>query len=179
MINDPSQRPWYAVRLFGVAKEDKLCALLDEQGITHFVPKEYVVKEHNGKRVKKLRPVISNLVFMRKDKTEREIAALLRESLIPLYVIRKENTYSYYEIRAREMEEFQIMCNPDLYKTKYLNKEQAMLKKGDMVSVTHGPLKGITGTLVRVNRQYYLMKSVTDIAVLLKVSRWCCEKVES
>ena len=179
MNNDPLQRPWYAVRLFGMAKEDKLCALLDENGITHFVPKEYVVKELNGKRVKKLRPVVSNLVFMRKDKTESEIAELLKESLMPLYVIRKEGKTAYYEIKAREMEEFQIMCNPDLYKTKYLNKEQAMLKKGDMVSVTHGPLKGLSGTLVRVNRQYYLMKSVTDISVLLKVSRWCCEKVES
>ena len=73
------------------------------------------------------------------------------------------------------MEEFQIMCNPELGMKRYLSQDEAKLKTGSPVKVTHGPLKGLTGKLVRSNRKYYLLKDVPGLAVMLKVSRWCCE----
>ena len=58
---------------------------------------------------------------------------------------------------------------------KYLSEEQAHLKKGDRVLVKHGPLKGLTGRLVRSNKKYYLLKEVPGMAIMIKVTRWCCE----
>ena len=53
--------------------------------------------------------------------------------------------------------------------------EEAKLKKGTRVLVTHGPLKGLTGKLVRQSKKYYLLKEVPGMAVMIKVTRWCCK----
>ena len=58
---------------------------------------------------------------------------------------------------------------------KFLNAEEARLKVGTPVLVNHGPLKGLTGRLVRQNHKYFLLKEVPGIGVMLKVSRWCCQ----
>jgi hypothetical protein len=73
------------------------------------------------------------------------------------------------------MYEFQVMCNPDLLIGKYMSEEEAKLKKGSPVLVTHGPLKGLTGKLVRQSHKYYLLKEVPGMAVMIKVTRWCCK----
>jgi hypothetical protein len=44
--------------------------------------------------------------------------------------------------------------------------------------VTNGPLKGLTGKLVRQSRKYYLLKEVPGMAVMIKVTRWCCKPLE-
>ena len=76
------------------------------------------------------------------------------------------------------MFEFQAMCNPDILMKQFVSEEQAKLKKGTPVIVTHGPLKGLKGKLVRADRKYYLLKEVPGIGVMLKVTKWCCKALE-
>ena len=76
------------------------------------------------------------------------------------------------------MYDFYVMCNPDLLINKYMSEEEAKLKKGTRVLVTNGPLKGLTGKLVRQSRKYYLLKEVPGMAVMIKVTRWCCKPME-
>ena len=83
------------------------------------------------------------------------------------------------EIPAKEMHEFQLMCDPKLAEKKYIAEESAKLKTGTTVLVTHGPLKGLTGKLIRINKKYYLLKDVPGIAVMLKVTRWCCQPLNN
>ena len=52
------------------------------------------------------------------------------------------------------------------------------MKVGAPVLVKFGPLKGLTGKLVRSNKKYYLLKEVPGLGVMLKVSRWCCVPME-
>ncbi|MBF1448720.1 MAG: UpdY protein, partial [Prevotella oris] len=33
----------------------------------------------------------------------------------------------------------------------------------------------LTGRLVRSNKKYYLLKEVPGMAIMIKVTRWCCE----
>ncbi|MBF1646127.1 MAG: UpdY protein, partial [Prevotella sp.] len=54
----------------------------------------------------------------------------------------------------------------------------AQMKAGDEVLVKFGPLKGMTGRLVRSSKKYYLLKEIPGIGVMLKVSRWCCVPME-
>jgi len=44
--------------------------------------------------------------------------------------------------------------------------------------VKRGPLQGLSGKLVRANKNYYLLKDVPGMAVLLKVTKWCCVALE-
>jgi ribosomal protein L24 len=61
----------------------------------------------------------------------------------------------------------------------FLSAEEAQLKVGDPVLVAHGPLKGITGRLVRQNKKYFLLKEVPGMGVMVKVSRWCCKPIQT
>ena len=101
---------------------------------------------------------------------------IVTQSQYKMSVITKDrSTKEYYEIPAKQMMEFKAMCNPEIEMRKFLSAEQAKLKAGTPVKVCHGPLKGLTGRLVRQSRKYYLLKEVPGLGVMLKVSRWCCQ----
>lgn len=167
--------PWYAVRLFTI-KTQMVTNYFDEQQIVYFVPVEYVDIEDKAHSVKQvLRPVVRNLIFIKKNKSEQVFRHLMRNAPFKGAIIRKSVTdFHYYEISAREMLEFQTMCNPDIAMRKYLSETQAKLKKGAPVYVKYGPLRGLSGRLVRSNKKYFLLKEVPGMAVMLKVARWCC-----
>ncbi len=169
--------PWYGVQLFGI-RSTMMAEYLDRVGITYFIPMQDVVfVDHDGKRRHKLRPVVSNILFIKNDKDYK----IINESLLPFrgyyFFYRKKNiTRDLYEISAEEMQEFIIMCNPELTEKKYIDENEAKLKPGAKVLVHHGPLKGLTGRLVRQSGKYYLLKEVPGMAVMLKVTKWCCKE---
>ena len=75
------------------------------------------------------------------------------------------------------MLEFRLMCNPDVSIKKFIDEGENNLKAGTPVVVKYGPLKGMTGKLIRSSKKYYLLKQVPGMAVMLKVSRWCCKPI--
>ena len=94
-------------------------------------------------------------------------------------IIKPHPTADHYaEISSHEMREFEEMCNPELRMKIFLTPEEARLKSGDKVLVTNGPMKGMTGRLVRKSKKYYLLKDMPGISIMIKVSRWCCKPTE-
>lgn len=170
--------PWYAVRLFG-CRALRAKAFFEEKGIECFVPMNYCEKEDTlGRKQQRLVPVVNNLVFIRKQMTDIELQTMIQESGMKMAVMtRTRGKTDYYEIPAIQMNEFQIMCNPDVHLRQFISPEEAQLKLGSQVMVSHGPLKGLTGKLVRQSHKYYLLKEVPGMAVMLKVTRWCCKPV--
>lgn len=171
---------WFAVRLF-MAKPQLVMDYLDEQQLEYFIPMEYVDVEDKDHHIRQqLRPVVRNLVFIKKSKPEKTIRQLLTEAPFKSSVIRKSKDDSrYYEIPAKQMFEFQAMCNPEIAMRKFLSEEQAKLKPGTPVYVKYGPLKGLSGRLVRSNKKYFLLKEIPCMGVMLKVARWCCRPLQS
>lgn len=172
--------PWFAVRLFMV-KPQLVMDYLTEQQLPYFIPMEYVDVEDKDHHIRQqLRPVVRNLVFIKKSKPEKTIRQLLMEAPFKSSVIRKSKDDSrYYEIPAKQMFEFQAMCNPEIAMRKFLSEEQAKLKPGTPVYVKYGPLKGLSGRLVRSNKKYFLLKEIPCMGVMLKVARWCCRPLQS
>ena len=171
---------WYAAQLFTI-RQREIVDLLRARGLCCFVPMEYRSVARADKKVARiLMPVVRNLIFIRKDYSERETCRILAELPYRLNVLRKaKDKPAYYEIPHRQMLEFQQMCNPELDLRKYLSDEEARLKVGIPVLVEHGPLKGLSGKLVRSSKKYYLLKEVPGMAVMIKVSRWCCKPLMS
>ena len=168
--------PWYALRLFSL-KQQAIDDELKRKGFTTFIPMETVdVIDKDNKLHHELRPVVHNLIFVRKAMEESEFQKMLVGMPYKLSVIKKgRHSKEMAEIPAKEMHEFQLMCDPQLVEKKYIAEECAKLKAGTTVLVTHGPLKGLAGKLIRTNKKYYLLKDVPGIAVMLKVTRWCCQ----
>lgn len=170
------QLPWYAVRLFTLRLK-AVTEYFREKDLELFVPMAYVDYEDKEGRVKReLRPVVRNLVFIKKTMTQREMMHMVSECPYKVSVIRHSRLdKNYYEIPARQMDEFRLMCNPEVEMRKYVSEEEAKLKAGDPVDVVFGPFKGLSGRLVRQNHKYYLLKEVPGMGVMLKISRWCCK----
>lgn len=168
--------PWYAIRLFGNCQM-KADEYFKDKGMETFIPmsyRDYV--DDDGKRRRKLRPVVTNLIFVKKTVSSKVMSEVMMQSVLKMSVLTKSHeNREYYEIPAKQMFEFQVMCNPEIEMRKYMSAEEAKLKKGTPVLVTHGPLKGLSGRLVRQSHKYFLLKEVPGIGVMLKVSRWCCQ----
>jgi len=171
------QTPWYAIKLYS-ARQKAVSQWFEDLGMEYFVPMHYVDIELAGKVKHVLRPVVSNLIFVKKTSAD-EFRKLVAESQFKMSVVTKSReNREYSEIPAREMREFMMMCNPEIELRKYVSNQEAKLKAGTPVMVKHGPLKGLSGKLVRSNKKYYLLKEVPGLGVMLKVSRWCCVPME-
>ena len=177
IVND--QLPWYALQLFGMKLKD-IYDFLVQQGIDTFVPLQKVrFTDRNGHHRQELRPVVSNLLFIKKTIEDKELSKILIDYKGYYFVLRKERgSQEYYQIPARQMQEFITMCNPELMMKKFLSENEAKMKPGARVLVHHGPLAGITGRLVRSSGKYYLLKEIPGMAVMLKVTKWCCKPIE-
>lgn len=169
--------PWYALRLFSLRQMD-VAKAFEEKGVQWFVPMHYVdYEDHEHRHRRKLRPVVQNLLFVKKTIGKNELRAMIAEMPYKMTVLHRIDSSDYYEIPSKQMYEFYVMCNPDLLIGRYMSDDEARLKKGTRVLVTHGPLKGLTGKLVRQSHKYFLLKEVPGMAVMIKVTRWCCQPV--
>lgn len=167
--------PWYAIKLFSL-KQKEVEDYFISNNVETFIPKQWqVVEGADGKPKRQLRPVVHNLVFVKKMFEEQQMRAIVSASQHKISVIKKsDDSTAFYEIPPRQMREFMLMCNPDVTIREFLTEQDAHMKPGAEVFVKFGPLKGLSGRLVRISRKYYLLKEVPGMGVALKVSRWCC-----
>ena len=170
-----SPSPWYAIRTFN-CQELKVSEFLSEKGKEHFIPMTYVERHtRQGKAKRVLAPVVHNMVFVRKDDSERHMSRLFSECTVPLYILRKEGTPDYYEIPDAQMVEFRALCDPDFDGTLFMPGDEAEAKPGKEVRIIHGPFSGMTGKLCRVKNSYYFVKVLAGVGVMMRISRWYCQ----
>ena len=171
--------PWYAVRLFS-NKQEEVADFFEKKSLQCFIPKQYHDTEgRDGKLHHELKPVVRNLLFIKKTINDLQMRQLVTECDYKLSVLRKSNeSQDFYEIPASQMYEFRLMCNPEITMRQFVSAEEAKMKPGTEVLVKFGPLKGLTGRLVRSSKKYFLLKEIPGIAVMLKVTRWCCVPIE-
>ena len=170
--------PWYAVRLFH-RNLLQVMTMLDREHMTYFVPMHY--REYlgsDGKLHRRLVPVINNLLFLKKTATQKEIVQLFDANNMQAHILPKErNCVEGYEIPTREMRELIYICDPDKVLYEIITADEAAMKPGAHVMVTHGPMKGYHGRLVRKHHNYFLLRPYTGFAVMVKVTKWCCKPV--
>lgn len=188
-------RDWFALRLFGTGIY-ALRDFLGGHGYATFIPERQVDSERGGHRHEELRPVVSNLLYVRRlgphadDREEnaraaegeaRELLALLSSSPMKAGILRPYPAApTYATITSREMREFMMLCNPQLTYQYFLEGEaDDIWQKGRDVYIAYGPLRGATGRLVRKNKEYFLLKNVPGFQVMVQVSRWVCRPLNT
>lgn len=168
---------WYALRTFN-CQELALAKFLEERGYSYFIPMTYTTKGRGGVAVARhLVPAVHNLVFLPKPDDVETFNATLADCKIPVHVFRKLDSKDYYEIPDIEMREFRLLCDPDYEGSQFITLQEAEAKVGKEVRVVHGPFAGITGRLVRKRNEYYFIKTMMEVGVMLRISRWYCEPV--
>lgn len=176
-ISEP--QPWYAVRTFN-CQEQKVSRFLTQRKLTHFIPMTLmevpVTDDENGEKPKPiLVPAVHNLLFIQKEGTQRSMMKHLSECPIPVSIFRHPGDQGLCEISARDMEELRLLCDPHYRAAEYMTQLEAEAQVGKDVRVTNGPFKGAIGRLVRKHKQYYFLKAVIGMGVMVRISRWYCE----
>ena len=92
-------------------------------------------------------------------------------------ILKKEKSTKCYEIPDNQMIEFRTMCDPSFEDTRYITQDEADAKPGKMIRVVQGPFKGMEGKLVRYGNNYFIVKTLVGIGVMLHISRWYCEVI--
>ncbi|MCL1932922.1 MAG: UpxY family transcription antiterminator [Candidatus Azobacteroides sp.] len=135
---------WYAVKV-KYQTERKMKIWLDEQTIENFIPFRTVWIERNGRRIKREKPIVPGLLFIR---TNRQTAlALPGESRIKMVFLRNLESHQLLVVPDKQMQDFMFLLD---FSESAVRIENTNLKRGDRVRVIKGDFAGIEGELVRI-----------------------------
>lgn len=151
---------WYALRVT-YSRELALKEYLDKVGIENFIPMryEYVIK--GDRRVRKLVPVVHNLVFVR---TSRDFIDRLKvETSLPIRYIMNKETHSPIIIPERQMRNFIAVAGSNEEQLVYLEPAAVALRRGQRVRVTGGIFEGVEGEFIRVKNDRRVMVSIQGV----------------
>ncbi len=143
---------WYVTRCHNRSLS-KVRQLLAAKGKEVFVPESYRIIVVKGKKVKRLLPVFSDLVFVKES--YNELKRLMEQESVPMIFYFSHTTHVKDDaiwVKDGEMEVFMKAThmydrNPEV---KYFGEIQ--FKKGDMIKIIDGPLEGAVGHLVQIKR---------------------------
>ena len=135
---------WYAAKV-KYQTERKVKTWLDKQAIENFIPFRMVLMERNGRKIKRERPVVPGLLFI---KTNYQTAcALPVESRVKIVYLRNPESHQFLVIPEKQMQDFMFLL--DLSESA-VRLENENLRRGDKVRVIKGDFAGIEGELIRI-----------------------------
>ena len=172
---------WYALRTFN-CQEQKVSQFLTGRDCTHFIPMTITQsKPKEGETPKRIWvPAIHNLLFVQKKGTQQQTIDLLKDCPVPISVFRHPGEDNPCEISPQDMMELQLLCDPQYQDMNvFMPQDEAENMIGKEVRVKQGPFKGSIGRLVRRNKQYYFLKIVTGMGIMVRISRWYCEPLQT
>ena len=170
---------WYALRTFN-CQEQKVSHFLSSRECNHFIPMKIVLSKPKDNESPKqiLEPAIHNILFIQKNGTQQEMIELVSTCPGPVRIFRYPGVEEFCEISNSEMMELRMFCDPQFQDTsEFMTQDEAENMVGKNVLVTKGPFKGSVGRLVRRQKQYYFLKIVTGMGVMVRISRWYCEPI--
>jgi len=135
---------WYAAKV-KYQTERKVKTWLDEQAIENFIPFRTVLIEQNGRKIKREKPIVPGLLFIR---TNYHVAYTLPvESRIKIVFLRNLENHQLLIVPDKQMQDFMFLLD---FSESTVRIENANLKRGDRVRVIKGDFAGVEGELVRI-----------------------------
>lgn len=156
------QRQHWYVAYTRVNQEFQIKKKLDELGVENFLPWEEQVRETPLGRKTFRALLIHGMIFIRTDRAT-SFSLLNDHGLNIVYLKEREGGHSLV-VPDKQMEDFMFVLDFSPGSIEILNKD---LKRGDRVRVIKGPLRGLTGELVRLRghkRVVIRLEGVASIA---------------
>lgn len=138
---------WFAMRSY--KRELQAEQHLTLSGIPHYIPKQYSVVERAGRRLRMLRPVIPNLIFVRHS--QKGIVDFKRTyNDLQFMMMSTPQGPDYLVVRDKAMDDFMRVAEHYHNDLRYLAPDEINLTPGSRVRVIGGPFNGIEGYFIRV-----------------------------
>ena len=149
---------WYALRIT-YSRELALKEYLDANGIENFIPMHYEYSVRNERRVRKLVPVIHNLVFVhssrnRIDQIKDTMNMMDKETRQPII------------IPDSQMRSFMAIAGNYDQQLVYLEPSTVSFRKGDRVRVIGGAFAGIEGEFLRIKNDRRVVVSIEGVVAV-------------
>lgn len=142
-----SQSYWYAART-RYGQELKVRDHLAREGVEHFIPTV------TGKRGRKEKVVVHNLVFLKT--TKKDALELANTGGVHMRYIIDCATRTLLVVPDKQMEDFMRVFESGEMVT------NDCITLGDRVTVTRGPLKGVEGYVVQLCSKTYVVVSLLN-----------------
>lgn len=163
-----SNSQWFVLRAI-FKKELAVRDALRRRGLHCYVPLRYLVKTQQGRKVRRLVPAITDLVFVHGTEKEIEEAkSRLRETCYWLSrpvigKVRREKVV----VADRDMENFIRVTQQTEADILYFRPDEVSLAKGDLIRIHGGVFDGVEGIMMKVKgrREKQLVVSIPDLAV--------------
>ncbi|EYE44060.1 transcription termination factor nusG family protein, partial [Bacteroides fragilis str. S6L5] len=143
-MNNSINKSWYALRIT-YSRELAFKEYLDSRGVRNFLPMRYEYVFRGERKIRKLVPVVHNLVFVYATRSEvDEIKSTVGASLPIRYIMDRE-TRQPITIPEVQMRSFIAVAGNYDEQVVYLDPSVVSMKKGDRVRVTGGIFEGVEG----------------------------------
>lgn len=158
---------WYVLRIT-YSREKKAYDYITSNGIQAYLPQHHVYKIKDGKRVKSLRPLIPNLLFVHCSK--EELDDVVKGSKKQPYIRYNYNHLvktpdgkdEVMTVRDDDMQNFIRITSVDNPHIKVLSPDTPY-KAGDYVEVIDGPFTGVRGHVTRYASEQRVVITVNDL----------------
>ncbi len=159
----PEAEGWYAIRTrrdFRAAEQ--LESLCDEI----YFPRE---QRRNAAGVMRTCAVIPHVLFIRTTPTQA-LALEARshqpgERLVPFWLYRYDDDPRPQRITPQQIQLLRLLTATDTSRCEVYNK--ADFRPGQLVSVTDGPFRGLTGTVQRVRKNRHVVVAIQGICMIM------------
>ena len=168
---------WYALKVF-YNRVAKIEMLLKGRNIESYIPMQSIEQVVAGRKVRRRKPAISSLMFMRCNEAE---ASELQKSLMgEVMVYRNRGERQPAAIPDNQMQMFIRVTSIDDLGMEYLGEVNEEWATGDRVRVTGGIFQGAEGYIKRIKGNHRLVVAIEGvIAVATSYIPTCfLEKVE-
>ena len=158
---------WFVMRAYKSEKraEEKLKG---KDGLEYFIPKCYAVRVYHGVKLKRLVPIIPNLVFVHASRTQITDFKK-RYNFLQFVMWEKSTGLEYLVVPDDQMESFIKVSSQYGENISYYNPDELDLRKGCRVRIHGGKLNGVTGVFMQVQgkrnrRVVVLLEGVMAVA---------------
>lgn len=152
---------WYALRVT-YNREMTVKEYCDANQIVNFLPLEQRIYEKDGIKIKKLQPVIRNLIFLRTSRTH--INELKKR--FPIRYIIDKGTGNPVVVAEKQMLHFIAVAGNYDQQVVFLAPGELKAKIGSRVRVRDGVFKGVEGILVRVRNNKRVVVQIEGLLVV-------------
>ena len=162
MSDKNGEQHWYALKVFYNRVFD-LEKRLAQDGVQSYIPLLYEETIVEGKKIRKCKPAISSLIFIRQSEPYLlELQERLKAGC-PFMVYFDRETKKPAAIADREMKVFMQITSAEIPDLEYFNDEAIDYRSGDKVRVTGGPFMGAEGYIKRIKGNRRLIVAMEGI----------------
>ncbi len=159
-MNNDTPYQWFALYTKARA-EKKVCEELKQKDIEVYLPLRKELKQWSDRKKWVETPIINSYIFVRI--TPNEYRKVFEAKGVVSYVSYKGKAVA---IPNREIEAMRRTVESNLS----FNVETSSLQKGQTVTITSGPLKGITGEITEIQGEKKLYLRISHIGYTLVVN---------